>query len=116
MNYPFRRSAGRADGGGCSVEEAELVRITPAELATVEIPVDILQVDRDHSQVANAHDAVEEIKAEEQDIRDSILTLIKEDPERLYDIERAQGAMTDFENRPGLLEDAERFRKAVGDS
>jgi hypothetical protein len=92
------------------------VRITPAELATVEIPVDILQGDRDHSQVANAHDAVEEIKAEEQDLRDSILTLIKEDPELLDDIEKAQEAMTVFENRPDLLEDAERFREALGDS
>ena len=65
---------------------------------------------------ATSHDAVEEIKAEEQDLRDSILTLIKEDPELLDDIEKAQEAMTVFENRPDLLEDAERFREAMGDS
>jgi integrase len=65
---------------------------------------------------ATSHDAVEEIKAEEQDLRDSILTLIKEDPELLDDIEKAQEAMTVFENRPDLLEDAERFREALGDS
>jgi hypothetical protein len=63
-----------------------------------------------------SHHAVEEIKAEEQDVRDSILTLIKEDPELLDDIDKAQEAMTVFETRPGLLEDAERFRKALGDS
>ena len=60
-------------------------------------------------------DAAEEIKAEEQDLRDSILTLIKEDPELLDDIERAQEALTVFENRPDLLEDAERFREALSD-
>ena len=65
---------------------------------------------------ATSHDAVEEIKAEEQDLRDSILTLIKEDPELLDDIEKAQEAMTVFENRPDLLEDAERFREAMSDS
>ena len=32
------------------------------------------------------------------------------------DIEKAQEAMTVFENRPDLLEDAERFREALGDS
>ena len=65
---------------------------------------------------ATSYDTVEEIKAEEQDLRDSILTLIKEDPELLDDIEKAQEAMTVFENRPDLLEDAERFREALGDS
>ena len=65
---------------------------------------------------ATSYDTVEEIKAEEQDLRDSILTLIKEDPELLDDIEKAQEAMTVFENRPDLLEDAERFREAMGDS
>jgi hypothetical protein len=93
---PFRRSAGRADGGGCGVAEAEPETITASELANGEIPVDILQGDRDHGQVANAHAAVEEIKAEEQDLRDSILTLIKEDPELLDDIEKAQESMTVF--------------------
>ena len=90
MNYPFRRSAGRADGGGCGVAEAEPVTITVSGFANVELSVDLLQGDRDHGQMANAHDAVEEIKAEEQDLRDSILTLIKEDPELLDDIEKAQ--------------------------
>jgi len=65
---------------------------------------------------ATSHDAVEEIKAEEQDLRDAILKLIKEDPELLDDIEKAQEAMTVFENRPDLLQDAERFREALGDS
>ena len=65
---------------------------------------------------ATSHDAVEEIKAEEQDLRDAILKLIKEDPELLDDIEKAQKAMTVFENRPDLLQDAERFREALGDS
>jgi integrase len=63
---------------------------------------------------ATSHDAVQEIKAEEQDLRDSILTLIREDPELLDDIERAQDAMTVFEERPDLFEDAKRFREALG--
>jgi hypothetical protein len=54
---------------------------------------------------ATSHDAVEEIKAEEQDIRDAILKLIDEDPELLDDFEKA---MTLFENRPDLLEDVSR--------
>jgi hypothetical protein len=63
---------------------------------------------------ATSHDAVQEIKAEEQNLRDSILTLIREDPELLDDIERAQDAMTVFEKRPDLFEDAKRFREALG--
>ncbi|WP_248895372.1 tyrosine-type recombinase/integrase [Haloplanus halobius] len=63
---------------------------------------------------ATSHDAVQDIKAEEQDLRDSILTLIREDPELLNDIERAQDAMTVFEERPDLFEDAKRFREALG--
>ena len=65
---------------------------------------------------ATSHDAVEEIMAEEQDLRDAILKLIKEDPEVLDDIEKAQEAMTIFENRPDLLQDAKQFREALGDS
>ena len=65
---------------------------------------------------ATSHDAVEEIMAEEQDLRDAILKLIKEDPEVLDDIEKAQDAMTIFENRPDLLQDAKQFREALGDT
>jgi len=63
---------------------------------------------------ATSHDAVQEIEAEEQNLRDSILTLIREDPDLLDDIERAQDAMTVFEERPDLFEDAKRFREALG--
>ena len=62
---------------------------------------------------ATTHDAVQEIKAEEQNLRTAILTLIKEDPDLLDDIERAQDAMTVFERRPDLFEDAKQFREAV---
>lgn len=62
---------------------------------------------------ATSHDAVQVIKAEEQNLRDAILTLIKEDPALLEDIERAQDAMTVFENRPELFEDAKQFRDAL---
>jgi integrase len=62
---------------------------------------------------ATSHDAVREIKAEEQNLRASILTLIREDPALLDDIERAQDAMTVFENRPDLFEDAKQFREAL---
>ena len=62
---------------------------------------------------ATSHDAVREIKAEEQNLRDAILTLIREDPDLLDDIERAQDAMTIFENRPDLFEDAKQFREAL---
>jgi hypothetical protein len=54
--------------------------------------------------------------AEEQDLRDAILKLIKEDSELLDDIEKAQEAMTIFENRPDLLQDAKQFREALGDT
>lgn len=59
--------------------------------------------------------AVEAIKAEEQELRDAVVILIKEDAELLDDIERAQDAVTVFENRPCLLEDAKRFRDALRD-
>jgi hypothetical protein len=62
-----------------------------------------------------SYDAVEQVKAEEQDLRDSILTLMMEDPELLDDIECAQEALTVFENWPYLLGDAERFREALID-
>jgi hypothetical protein len=55
MNDPSRRSAGRAGGGGCGVADAEPVRITASKLANVEIPVDILQGNRDSGPVAKAH-------------------------------------------------------------
>ena len=60
-----------------------------------------------------SYDAVEQVKAEEQDLRDSILKLMMEDPELLDDIECAQEALTVFENWPDLLGDAERFREAL---
>ena len=62
---------------------------------------------------ATSHDAVQEIKAEEQNLRDAILTLIRDDPALLDDIERAQNAMTIFEKRPDLFEDAKQFREAL---
>jgi hypothetical protein len=55
VNNQFHCSLDRADGGGCSVAEAEPETITASELAIGEIPVDILQGDRDHGQMANAH-------------------------------------------------------------
>lgn len=63
MNEPSRRSAGRADGGGSGVAEAETVTITTSELANVEITVDIFQGDRDNGPVANA----DELAAERPD-------------------------------------------------
>jgi integrase len=62
---------------------------------------------------ATSHHAAREIMAEEQDLRDSVLNLIREDPELLDDIERAQDAMTVFEQRPELFEDAKQFREAL---
>ena len=100
---------------GVEVEEEE-----PDPVGPVECPRCGKQTPRDEDFCvwcgqATDHGAIEAVKEEEQDLRDAILTLIREDPELLDDIERAQDAMTVFESRPDLLEDAERFREALSD-
>jgi hypothetical protein len=61
------------------------------------------------------HGATEAVKEEEQDLRDVISTLIRDDPELPDHTEKAQEATTVFGTRSDLLEDAERFRQALSD-
>ena len=98
---------------GVEVEEEE-----PEPIAPIECPRCGKDTPRDEAfcvwcKQAVDHGAIEKVKAEEQDLRDAILNLIREDPALLDDIERAQDAMTIFENRPDLFEDAQQFREAM---
>lgn len=98
---------------GVEVEEEE-----PDPIAPIECPRCGKDTPRDEEfcvwcKQATDYGAIEKVKAEEQDLRNAILRLIREDPALIDDIQSAQDAMTVFEKRPDLFEDAQRFREAV---
>jgi integrase len=66
-------------------------------------------------QVLN-YDAIEDLRADQRDLRNAILRLAREDPEILDDFERARDMMTVFENDPELYAEAREFVDALSES
>lgn len=65
-------------------------------------------------QVLN-YDAIEDLRADQRDLRNAILRLAREDPEILDDFERARDMMTVFENDPELYAEAREFVDALSE-
>lgn len=61
------------------------------------------------------YEVVEEIRAEQQEVRNAALRLAKEDPELLDDIQAATDLQTLFEENPDLFEDAQEFVEALSE-
>jgi hypothetical protein len=61
------------------------------------------------------YDAIEDLRADQRDLRNAILRLAREDPEILDDFERARDMMTVFENDPDLYAEAREFVDALSE-
>jgi integrase len=101
---------------GLDVSEAD----DSPDLAPVECPRCGKETPRDEQFCVWCHQAidagaVEALHEQEQDLRQAVLRLVREDPELLDDIERVQDVMTVFDGRPDLHGDAEAFRDALRD-
>lgn len=59
------------------------------------------------------YEAVEEIRVQQQEVRNAALRLAKENPELVDDIDAARDLMTLFDTNPELYEDAQEFVRAV---
>lgn len=62
---------------------------------------------------ATSHDALEDLKFKERNLRDSVLKLVQDKPELLEEVDRLQTLMTVMEDNPALHEDAEAFLEAL---
>jgi hypothetical protein len=66
-------------------------------------------------QVLDDFETVQEIRAEQKEVRKSALRLVKSNPELVDDIEAARDLETVFENNPELFEEVQEFRDALSD-
>lgn len=100
---------------GKEVEDSEPENRTP-----VECPRCTRETPRDEPKCmwcgqALDYEAVEDIRAEQREVRNAALRLAKKDPELLDDIEAATDLQTLFEDNPDLFEDAQEFVKALSE-
>ena len=90
-------------------------------IAPVDCPRCSKETPRDKSFCVWCHqaispEAVEELRQQERNVRDSILKIVRNDPSLLDDIEKYQTVMNILEDDPALYEDAESFLQALGES
>ncbi|MDY6777743.1 MAG: tyrosine-type recombinase/integrase, partial [Candidatus Nanohaloarchaea archaeon] len=100
---------------GKEVETSE-----PADRTPVECPRCTRETPRDEGKCmwcgqALDYDAMEEIRAEQREVRTAALRLAKENPELLDDIQKAQDLQTVFQDNPDLFEEAQQFVDALSE-
>lgn len=100
---------------GKEVETSE-----PEDRTPVECPRCTRETPRDEPKCmwcgqALDYEAVEDIRAEQREVRNAALRLAKEDPELLDDIQAATDLQTLFEENPDLFEDAQEFVEALSE-
>lgn len=100
---------------GKEVETSE-----PANRTPVECPRCTRETPRDEAECmwcgqALDYDAMEEIRAEQREVRTAALRLAKENPELLDDIQTAQDLQTVFQDNPELYEEAQQFVDALSE-
>jgi hypothetical protein len=103
-----------AEAHGLEVDKAD----TGGDLAPLECPRCGRETPRDEEFCVWCHQAiepgaVESLREQERELRQSVLRLIREDPSLVDDIERYQDLMTVLDERPDLHADAEAFRDAL---
>lgn len=112
--FSNKRDDALAEAHGLEVDKAD----TGGDLAPLECPRCGRETPRDEEFCVWCHQAiepgaVESLREQERELRQSVLRLIREDPSLVDDIERYQDLMTVLDERPDLHADAEAFRDAL---